>query len=525
MWRKFLLLFYTMIHLKPIQLVYQLWYRLKSKWPIKPNYGNSYDSVAKLQWVDGIFNLQTYIGEKNFRFLNIEHQFKPSIDWNFNLHKKLWTYNLNYFDFLNQETITKADGLFLMEQFIKDYNSLEDGKDPYPTSLRLINWIKFIAKHQINDTQVFEVLREDANRLCKNLEYHLLGNHLLENGFALWFASYLFQDKILLQKSTSILYKQLKEQVLQDGGHFELSPMYHQLMLYRVLDCIRLAELNPFADARIIYFLRKKASKMASWLQNMTFKGGQIPLFNDSANNINPNSESIFHYVNALKIKSVDIALSASGYRKLLGKNYQLIADVGSVGPLYQAGHAHADTFNFELYVNQKPIIVDSGTSTYNIGSTRSLERSTAAHNTVTVNNSNSSQVWSGFRVAKRAHITGIVMQAGILTATHNGFKQFGVAHQRSWKYTTNEIIIKDKLIGKKTKGKAFFHLHSSVKQPLMKENKVILESSGVIFDFENESNIEIQEYKLSKGFNKRILAYKIVITFNQNLKTKIKFN
>ena len=141
MWRKFLLFFYTVIHLKPVQLFYQLWYRLKYKWPIKPNYGNTYDGVAKLQWVDGIFNLQTYIGENNFRFLNIEHQFKPSIDWNFNVHKKLWTYNLNYFDFLNQETITKADGLCLMEQFIKRYNGLEDGKDPYPTSLRLINWI------------------------------------------------------------------------------------------------------------------------------------------------------------------------------------------------------------------------------------------------------------------------------------------------------------------------------------------------------------------------------------------------
>ena len=406
MWSKFLLLYYTVIHLKAIQLFYQLWYRLKSKWPIKPNYGYSYNNVVKLKWVDSIFNLQTYIGDHKFRFLNIEHQFKPSIDWNFNVHKKLWTYNLNYFDYLNQETMTKTDGLVLMKYYVNGYESLKDGKDPYPTSLRLINWIKFIAKHEISDKQIFEVLREDANRLSKNLEYHLLGNHLLENGFALWFAAHLFKDKKFLQKATSILYKQLKEQVLQDGGHFELSPMYHQLMLYRVLDCTRLAELNPFADTKIIYFLRKKASKMASWLQNMTFKGGQIPLFNDSANNINPNSESILSYVNSLKIEKFDIPLSASGYRKLLGDNYQIIADVGNIGPLYQAGHAHADTFNFELYVNQKPIIVDSGTSTYNIGSIRSLERSTEAHNTVTVNDCNSSQVWGGFRVANRAKVS-----------------------------------------------------------------------------------------------------------------------
>ena len=32
--------------------------------------------------------------------------------------------------------------------------------------------------------------------------------------------------------------------ILEDGGHFELSPMYHQIMLFRVLDCIQLLKLN-----------------------------------------------------------------------------------------------------------------------------------------------------------------------------------------------------------------------------------------------------------------------------------------
>ena len=32
--------------------------------------------------------------------------------------------------------------------------------------------------------------------------------------------------------------------ILEDGSHFELSPMYHQIMLLRVLDCIQLIKLN-----------------------------------------------------------------------------------------------------------------------------------------------------------------------------------------------------------------------------------------------------------------------------------------
>ena len=93
--------------------------------------------------------------------------------------------------------------------------------------------------------KLYKIVSEDAQRLSKNLEYHLLGNHLLENGFALWFAAHFFDNAYYFKLSKRIIIKQLDEQILKDGGHFELSPMYHQLMLYRVLDCIKLANLNP----------------------------------------------------------------------------------------------------------------------------------------------------------------------------------------------------------------------------------------------------------------------------------------
>ena len=82
--------------------------------------------------------------------------------------------------------------------------------------------------------------------LLDNLEYHLLGNHLLENGFSLLFGAYYFQDENLYKKAKEILEKELNEQILDDGAHFELSPMYHQLMLFRVLDCINLVKHNQW---------------------------------------------------------------------------------------------------------------------------------------------------------------------------------------------------------------------------------------------------------------------------------------
>ena len=71
-------------------------------------------------------------------------------------------------------------------------------------------------------------------------------------------------------------------------------------------------------------------------------------------------------------------------------------------------------------------------------------------------------------------------------------------------------------------KAKAYFHLHFSIIKPLVDNNTIILESIGVSIEFENASNINIEKYQLSAGFNKTNLAYKIVVTFNQTLKTKI---
>ena len=64
--------------------------------------------------------------------------------------------------------------------------------------------------------------------------------------------------------------------------------------------------------------------------------------------------------------------------------------------------------------------------------------------------------------------------------------------------------------------------MHSSVTKPLVDVNNVILESLGISIEFERASTIEIEEYQLSEGFNKTSLAYKIVVIFDQILKTKI---
>ena len=41
----------------------------------------------------------------------------------------------------------------------------------------------------------------------------------------------------MYDKASCLLYKELDEQILPDGSHYEQSPMYHCILLDRLLDC------------------------------------------------------------------------------------------------------------------------------------------------------------------------------------------------------------------------------------------------------------------------------------------------
>src|SRR5699024_2403521 len=121
------------------------------------------------------------------------HSFQEAINWNTTTHGKLWAYNLNYFDYLHQPGMTKKQGLELIDDFISQIEDNREGLEPYPISLRRINWIKFLSDHGIQDAAIDASLYAQYQILLDNLEYHLLGNHLLENGCSLLFGAYYFQ--------------------------------------------------------------------------------------------------------------------------------------------------------------------------------------------------------------------------------------------------------------------------------------------------------------------------------------------
>jgi uncharacterized heparinase superfamily protein len=470
-----------------------------------------------------LLNNNSFIEKTKFNFLNIEKDFKQEIDWNFAEFGLLWAFNINYFDFLNQQDIEVKDGIRLIKDYIDKDSFLTVGKASYPISLRGINWVKFLIKNKISDKEIDQYLYNDYQLLFYNPEYHLLGNHLLENGFSLLFGAYYFKDEILYKEAVKILKAELKKQVLKDGGHFELSPMYHQIMLVRVLDCIQLLQLNLWENDDLLLFLERIASQMLSWLKEVTFSNGDIPMVNDSSFGIAPSTAALINYSERLGLVSKKMKLSDSGYRMFKNQKFELFVDVGHVGASYQPAHVHSDTFNFILYVDKQPVFVDTGVSTYEKNALRQSERSTSSHNTVQIGQIEQTQVWGGFRVAKRAGIIALNELDGV-EATHDGYKSIGVEHTRKFNTCTDAIFIKD-TFSKKTKEQkiAFFHFHPSITDISIENSKVSIGGKKITLFFEGRNvSIEKVSYSFATGFNSTLEAIKLKVLFESSLETTI---
>lgn len=361
------------------------------------------------------------------------------------------------------------------------------------------------------------ILYNQLWQLVDKREFHILGNHLLENGFGLLFGAYYFNDRTLYKYTKAILVKELTEQILGDGAHFELSPMYHQLMLYRVLDSYNLVKNNTLFNQELLPLFKEKARLMLGWIAQITFKNGNIPLLNDSAFNINPTTKELLDYAHQLNILPQKNSLKESGYRKYNFSSYEMIVDVGHIGPDYIPGHAHSDIFNFILYIDKKPFIIDTGISTYNPTNRRKIERATAAHNTVQIGNQEQAEIWSSFRVARRT-IPKIINETKKSIEASLDYVTTKATHIRQFSFEENYIQMIDEIESTES-GKAYLHFHPDIKVEV--QNNLIKTNLGLI-KIEEASTIKLVTYQYAPSFNVLKNSTKAIISFENKIKTTI---
>ncbi|MCF7810497.1 heparinase II/III family protein [bacterium] len=408
----------------------------------------------------------------------------------------LTLYNLHYFDDLcavRAESRSKWHKDLIARWINENQPGQGVGWEPYPMSIRIVNWIKWLLAGNVGCDKMIESLAIQTRFLSNSLEYHLLGNHLLANAKALVFAGLYFQgneaDK-WLKKGIDILEKELPEQILDDGGFFELSPMYHAIILEDFLDLINIFNIFGFDDISVKQKLRGVIPGMMNWLEVMIHPDQQISFFNDSAFGIAAELIQLrdyLHYsdIDPLRKPPEDVALYRnSGYICLNRDDLKLLIDVAYIGADYIPGHAHADTLSFELSLHGRRLIVNSGTSLYGDSDERYRQRSTKAHNTVEINGENSSEVWGGFRVARRAVPFDLdVKQTDdhlYVRCSHDGYKRLKgkPIHTREWQVKSHRLLITDMITGRfeKAVGRLYIHPEAAVKMTNSGSGRFLLE-------------------------------------------------
>lgn len=456
---------------------------------LKPSVStNSINNKLKLsdKWSRFYLYEEKITSELNANFLNYEKKLNFPSDWNDISHSKLWTYNLHYFEDFSCNLIHEK------QKFYSDYLNLwikqnppgdGVGWEPYPTSLRISNLLKAsLCGFPLSKIQI-ESIYMQSSFLINNLEKHLLCNHYFVNLKAIFFSGVMFGNKKWFEFASEQLIKEIDEQIMSDGEHFELSPMYHSLILVDLLDIYNLCLSYPSNEVNYLKkSLKKSIPKMLNFLDLMTHGDGGLSFFNDSVDGISPSTKLISQYAKLLSfelksrdLNKLEINSFASGYMTIVNNQNKLIFNAANIGPNYNPGHAHADTFSFELSIKDERVFVNSGISHYNNNKDRLKQRSTMLHNTVEVDRKNSSQVWSSFRVAKRAEV---IFQShkldgknAILCGKHNGYKGLfkGTNHKREIILAENDLYINDFLDGSFKSAIARYHFHPDLEVSILK--------------------------------------------------------
>ena len=242
------------------------------------------------------------IAQGRYVFLNEERRLHCPVDWRLESWPEashLWRFHLHYHEFLLDliaQGRQTADATWfdqawdLVADWI-DHNRLDDARTlvdawhPYCISRRLRVWILLWSASSQRPRQGDRILGSmyaQASFLRRHLEWDVGGNHLLENLRTLLLVGSFLDGPVAedwLKTGEVLLRRQVGEQILPHGEHFERSPMYHALMLEALLD-IREVVRPLLPD--LAEFCSRTTASMAGFLEAIVHPDGRIPLLGDA---------------------------------------------------------------------------------------------------------------------------------------------------------------------------------------------------------------------------------------------------
>ena len=363
-----------------------------------------------------------------------------------------------------------------------------------------------------------------------------------------------------------ILDEQLYRQVRNDGSYVEQSPHYHRYTVEIYLHALALSRTDGGATWGAAFDERLQSAldhAMFLTMPDGSFPligdddGGQLLPLNESPLNdfrpalstaaaafqrgdymsiagnvaeqtlwlLGPKALSTLDTIARVPPKATSRCFGDGGFCVMRDdwsreSNY-LLVDAGPHGFL-TGGHAHADALSFVLAVGGSQLLIDPGTFVYSaLGPERNAFRSTAAHNTATIDDRSSSEPGPGpFRWS---HSANSVIQRwkaesrfDLVTASHDGFMRLvsPVRHERTVLYARRRYwIIRDRLIGDdRHVARLHFHCAPGVEASINESGTVSLRASGArvgadLVTFADNGAFSVHDDYVSPEYGQRIAA------------------
>ena len=328
-------------------------------------------------------------------------------------------------------------------------------------------------------------LVSDARRLAAGLPTEELDARALTALKGLIAAAVALPDHAaFLTRALRVLPQELSRQVLADGCHIERSPA--QLMA-ALQDLTEIRALLQAAQAQPPQALASAIDRMAPALRSLRHGDGGLALFNGTKEDIAPLVELVL--TQAGRGGRAPSSLPEGGFQRLQAGRSVVIVDCGAPAPPKLDRVAHAGTLSFELSVGRDRMIVNCGSAPGAGDEWRDASRSTAAHSTLVIADTNSSELRAEGLGRRPEHVEAQRQEAAgahWLEASHDGYrKPFGAVHSRRlYVSESGEDIRGEDAVEAETPQPYVvrFHLHPSVDASLQHDGDAVLTECSLNF-------------------------------------------
>jgi uncharacterized heparinase superfamily protein len=411
----------------------------------------------------------------------------PSEEWADQLLGFGWLRHLRAAD----SSITRANARALVSEWIAlqgQFDTLEAWR-PDLVARRIISWLcqAPLVLHDA-DMKFYRRFMRNLTRQVRYLQGALSaardGVPRLQAVMALTYAALCMQAQARTLKSvTRRLTDELNRQILPDGGHVSRNP---GALVELLLDLLPLRQAFAARNVPPPAALNNAIDRMMPMLRFFRHGDGNFALFNGMGPTRSELVSTVLAYDDA---RGVPVANAPhSGYQRVQAGDMLLIADAGPPPPMSLSSEAHAGCLAFELSARNHRIVVNCGLPATSRDTWRHVARATAAHSTVTFNDTSSCRFLTSEPLR---HLLGAPILSGptdvqvtrqerdggaMLRMSHNGYlDRFDVIHHRSLRLAADgrRLDGEDVFSGPNgaplalRRGDAFavrFHLHPTLK-------------------------------------------------------------